>query len=76
MKWKRWAYIHCSWENRLTLSQLKGVCCVSTEIYADNIIFIWVAHICVMLECAHLLLCSSDCRSCFFAFTLVSDVLQ
>lgn len=24
VKWKRWAYIHCSWETRLTLSQLKG----------------------------------------------------
>ncbi|GMH36548.1 hypothetical protein BSKO_04416 [Bryopsis sp. KO-2023] len=24
VKWKRWAYIHCSWETRATLSQLKG----------------------------------------------------
>lgn len=25
VKWKRWAYIHCSWETIQTLSQLKGM---------------------------------------------------
>lgn len=24
VKWKRWAYIHCSWDSRETLSQLGG----------------------------------------------------
>ncbi len=24
VKWKRWSYIHCSWDTRATLSQLGG----------------------------------------------------
>lgn len=24
VKWKRWSYIHCSWDTRETLSQLGG----------------------------------------------------
>lgn len=45
VKWKRWAYIHCSWENRSTLSQLKGMCCASTAVRAQNDVFTWFPSI-------------------------------
>lgn len=50
VKWKRWSYIHCSWDTRLTLSQLGGYKRVANYMKRMDERQVWSIPACIHLH--------------------------